>query len=110
MSAAKLGLGRALAALAVVLGASLVAEDAGAVVGRPLTPMSYAGVARRSSRRVARRTASRYSAAAATTYTALPAGCGPITPDGYYVCGGSYYRPYYQGTQVVYVIESPDEE
>jgi hypothetical protein len=34
----------------------LPARDAHAVVGRPLTPVSYAGVARRSSRRVSRRT------------------------------------------------------
>jgi len=31
-----------------------------AVVGRPLTPVSYAGVARRTSRRTARRVSSRY--------------------------------------------------
>lgn len=34
--------------------------SAHAVVGRPLTPVSYAGVARRTSRRTARRVSRRY--------------------------------------------------
>jgi hypothetical protein len=37
-------------------GASLVTE-AQAIIGRPLTPMSYAGVARRTTRRTVRRCA-----------------------------------------------------
>lgn len=40
--------------------ASGLVTPARAVVGRPLTPVSYAGVARRTSRRTARRTATRY--------------------------------------------------
>ena len=35
-------------------------SSAHAVVGRPLTPVSYAGVARRTSRRTARRVSRRY--------------------------------------------------
>jgi hypothetical protein len=37
----------------LVFGSILVASDAGAIVGRPATPMSGAGVARRSVRRTA---------------------------------------------------------
>jgi len=42
-------------------------RDACAIVGRPLTPMSYAGVARRTTRRMA------YASAAAPVYAAPPA-------------------------------------
>ncbi|MBY8977655.1 hypothetical protein KHP62_17715 [Rhodobacteraceae bacterium NNCM2] len=37
-----------------------VSSDAEAVVGRPLTPVSVAGVSRRTSRRTARRVSRRY--------------------------------------------------
>lgn len=62
------------------------AKPAWAEVGRPLTPGSYAGVARRSSRRVARRTAVRLNS--------LPAGCvyGNYYGGKYYRCGGAYYQ------------------
>ena len=39
----------------VAEGVSCLINSAHAVVGRPLTPVSYAGVARRTSRRVTRR-------------------------------------------------------
>lgn len=70
--------------------------DAEAIVGRPLTPVSYAGVARRSSRRVARRTAYRIST--------LPVGCvyGPYHGASYYNCGGTYYAP--EGNTYVQVV------
>jgi len=42
-------------ALCAVLGFIVVADEAMAVVGRPLTPVSVAGVSRRTSRRVSRR-------------------------------------------------------
>lgn len=81
--------------------------DAYAIVGRPLTPISYAGVARRTTRR-----AVAYGAAAAPYYApapvavpvpvgavpALPAGCVPNAP-----CGGAVYRPTYVGPEVMYV-------
>ena len=35
----------------LVLAGTMVAEDAYAIIGRPLTPVSYAGVARRTVRR-----------------------------------------------------------
>jgi hypothetical protein len=56
--------------LASVTFVGLVAEDASAIVGRPLTPMSYAGVARRTTRRAAYVGAA--TAAAAPVYYAPP--------------------------------------
>ena len=60
-------------------------KPAGAVIGRPLTPVSYAGVARRTTRRVVRHTG--------VTIAALPAGCiyGPYYDGYYYRCGADYY-------------------
>jgi hypothetical protein len=63
-------------------------SDAHARIGRPLTPGSVAGVARRTTRRVIRRT---------TIYAAtLPAGCVRTSISGAVVwrCGGTYYQPY----------------
>jgi hypothetical protein len=65
-------------------------------VGRPATPVSAAGVARRTTRRVVRRT---------TVYiSTLPAGCASVSINGagYYQCGATYYQ--YTGTQYVVVI------
>jgi len=64
----------------------LVARDAEARVGRPATPGSVGGVARRSTRRTVRRT---------TTYAAtLPKGCTKVVIDGatLHQCGGTYYQ------------------
>lgn len=71
---------------------------ADARVGRPLTPLSVAGVARRTTRRMVRRTAI-YAAT-------LPAGCVTVAISGasYYRCGATYYQPY-QGRYVVVVVE-----
>jgi hypothetical protein len=75
-----------------------------AVVGRPVTPGSYAGVARRTSRRTTRRTVARHSAYSSTAYvTALPAGCVPA--GAAYACGSVTYRSYYDGPNLVYVRE-----
>jgi hypothetical protein len=104
-------------ALAVLAGAGSVTDTgplllgdrpAEAVVGRPLTPVSYAGVARRTSRRTTRRA---YAAGAGYGYgyaggvpagyvTALPAGCALY--GGVYRCGAASYRPYYYGPSLVY--------
>jgi hypothetical protein len=67
-------------------GVAMVSE-AQARVGRPLTPVSVAGTARRTTRRVVRRTA--------YTVAALPAGCvyGPYYGGNYYRCGSVYYEP-----------------
>ena len=75
-------------------GMSLVTE-AEAVVRRPLTPVSAAGVARRTTRRVIRRT---------TIYVAsLPPKCTVVVIEGSTLqqCGGTYYQP--SGTQYVVV-------
>jgi len=77
----------------VVPGGVLV-KEAQAVVGRPLTPVSVAGVARRTTRRVV----------ATTTYVAtLPPACTVVVIEGTTLqqCGGTYYQQ--SGTQYVVV-------
>jgi hypothetical protein len=107
--------------------------DAQAIVGAPLTPMSYAGVARRTAYRTtavvatsaAATTAAATSAAAAkappppppatgplpvgTVVPQLPTGCvsAPISGVEYYLCGGNYYRASLQGNNLVYVVQKP---
>ena len=70
-------------------------KDAEARVGRPLTPVSVAGVARRTTRRTIRRT----SVYAAT----LPRGCTTVVIEGttLHQCGGTYYQAH--GNQFVVV-------
>ena len=70
-------------------------SEAGAVVGRPLTPVSVAGTARRTTRRVIRRGA--YIAT-------IPAGCAYGNYYGYslYYCGGTYYQKSGGGYVIVY--------
>jgi len=70
-------------------------SDAEARIGRPMTPASVAGVARRTTRRTIRRT----SIYAAT----LPRGCTTMVIEGttLHQCGGAYYQPY--GSQYVVV-------
>ncbi|WP_075207737.1 hypothetical protein [Archangium violaceum] len=95
-----------------------VAGDALAVIGRPATPMSYAGVARRTTRRVAyagAATAAAVGTAAvvgtaaavgtAAVLSTLPAGCVEVVSAGvmYQRCGSTYYRPTYNGPNLVYV-------
>ncbi len=98
------------AALAVVLAATDIDfEPSGPVInllggpaqarpGHPLTPLSYAGVARRTARRVARRTAYRVAT--------LPGSCvyGVYYGGHYYNCGGVYYERS-GGTYVQIIIE-----
>ncbi|HLB13614.1 MAG TPA: hypothetical protein VJM14_01640 [Burkholderiales bacterium] len=113
------------------------ARDASALIGAPLTPVSYAGVARRTTRRVAvgataatAATASAAAAAAAqpkppppaappppagapaigTIVASLPPGCAPTPIKGveYYNCGpGVFYRAAFQGNNLVYVATQP---
>ncbi|WEX79072.1 hypothetical protein PYH37_002271 [Sinorhizobium numidicum] len=71
--------------------------DAQAVVGRPATPGSVAGVARRTTRRVIRRS---------TVYVStLPAACAKTIVNGTVIwrCGGTYYQPYGGRYVVVYI-------
>jgi len=92
-------------------------HDANAVIGRPLTPMSYAGVARRTTRRAYyggayggygyggggyAYAAGVATGAAAATVAALPAGCA--YGGGLYTCGAVRYRPYYDGPNLVYTV------
>jgi len=73
----------------------LLKTEAEARIGRPLTPVSVAGVARRTTRRTIRRTA---------VYAAtLPRGCSTVVIEGttLHQCGGTYYQPY--GNQFVIV-------
>lgn len=81
---------------ALLPGGGLVA-DAQARVGRPATPRSVGGVARRTTRRVVRRS---------TIYVAaLPGGCATVTINGagMWRCGGTYYQSYSGRYVVVYV-------
>lgn len=101
-----------------------------AIVGAPATPLSYAGVARRTAYRT---TVAATSAAAATAAAAkpppppppsppaagplpvgtivpqLPTGCvsAPVSGVEYYLCGGNYYRASFQGNNLVYVVQKP---
>lgn len=92
-----LGLGLALGGFpmgGVFEGLSLVGE-AQAIVGRPLTPVSYAGVARRTTRRMIYRT---------SVYVAvLPPACTVVVIEGttLHMCGSTYYQA--SGTQYVVV-------
>lgn len=81
--------------------------SAHAVVGRPATPLSYAGVARRTSRRTTRRAVAATSAVTMGAIAALPAGCVRVHRAGTvtYNCAGTFYRPVYDGPNVVYVID-----
>lgn len=109
--------------------------EAQAIVGAPLTPVSYAGVARRTTRRTVAATAAVTSTAAAaaaaphtttvvvqqaappppavpygTVMPALPGGCDAVTVNGqtYSDCGGVFYKAAFQGNNLVYVVvQSP---
>ena len=64
----------------------VIITDAQARIGRPMTPGSVAGVARRTTRRSIRRTAI-YAAS-------LPTGCTTVIIEGtsLYQCSGTYYQ------------------
>jgi hypothetical protein len=94
-----LGVGLIAAALLVDgwLPIGVFVGEAQAVVGRPMTPASVAGVARRTTRRTIRR-----SAIYAST---LPRGCSTVLIEGtsLYSCGGTYYQASGSQYVVVYV-------
>lgn len=71
--------------------------EAQARIGRPLTPASVAGVARRTTRRTIRRSA--------IYVAALPAACVRTSVSGsvLWQCGGTYYQTYGGRYVVVYV-------
>ena len=71
-----------------VFNGAVLTKKAEARVGRPMTPGSVAGVARRTTRRTIRRT---------SVYIAtLPKGCTTVVIEGMtlHQCGGTYYQPY----------------
>ncbi len=70
------------------LHSGIIISDAQARIGRPMTPGSVAGVARRTTRRTIRRT---------TIYAAtLPRSCTTVIIEAttLHQCGGTYYQPY----------------
>ena len=82
-------------------GAQPLVPTVEARVGRPLTPVSVAGVSRRTTRRTARRVIRRSTIYRAT----LPRGCSTVVIEGatLHQCGGTYYQPYNNQYVVVYV-------
>jgi hypothetical protein len=72
-------------------------SQAEARIGRPMTPGSVAGVARRTTRRHIRRSTIYHST--------LPRGCTQIIIEGtsLWLCGATYYQPYNNQYVVVYV-------
>lgn len=82
-------------AVDTALDGGFLVPEAQAVIGRPLTPLSYAGVARRTTRR---------AIYATSVYRAtLPAGCRTVIIEGttLHQCGATYYQP--AGSQYVVV-------
>jgi hypothetical protein len=72
----------------VIPSSGSIINKAEAKIGRPLTPLSVAGVARRTTRRMVVRT---------SVYIAvLPVGCTTIIIDGISLrqCGNTYYQSY----------------
>ena len=78
-----------------LLSGGIFIKEAQARLGRPLTPVSVAGAARRTTRRVIRRTS--------VYVAALPGGCKTVVIEGatLHQCGGTYYQP--SGNQYVVV-------
>lgn len=71
--------------------------------GRPASPTSVAGVNRRTRRRRHRRVYRNMH------LTSLPYGCSVTRVRSgvtYYYCGHIWYRPVYQGTTIVYVVDT----
>lgn len=79
---------------AIVSGGVLI-KEAQAIVGRPMTPVSVAGVARRTTRRMV--------VATSVTVATLPPACTVIVIEGttLHQCGTTYYQA--SGTQYVVV-------
>lgn len=78
-----------------VFNGAILTKKAEARIGRPMTPGSVAGVARRTTRRRIRRTS--------VYVAALPVECRTVVIEGatLHQCGGTYYQPY--GNQYVIV-------
>ncbi|MCE5232534.1 MAG: hypothetical protein ABFC67_10150 [Mizugakiibacter sp.] len=124
ISATALVVGSAIALAAMDMVSSVhigIISSAHAVVGRPLTPVSYAGVARRTTRRAVAATSTHTTTvivstppsttvvAVGTVVYVLPKDCArtKIGGDSYYHCGATYYHATYQGNDLVYVVVQP---
>ena len=73
--------------------------------GRPASPTSVAGVNRRRRRRRRRRVTR------GMRLSYLPYGCSVTRVRAgttFYYCGGIWYQPVYQGTTVVYIVDTID--
>ena len=91
---------------AVIVGLTAGSEDLLAKPGRPASPNSVGGTRRRTRRGRRRRRVRR-----GMRLSSLPYGCNITRVRGsvkYYYCGGIWYRPAYQGTTVVYIVEDID--
>ena len=85
---------------------SVLIHDAEAFRPGPPPPVvGPRGAARRTARRTSRRVSRRHAVARSRIYT-LPHGCRSIIRHSvrYYDCDGVYYRPFYEGNQVVYEV------
>ncbi|MEH6516137.1 MAG: hypothetical protein V7742_05610 [Halioglobus sp.] len=94
------------AVLVTLVGAGLVSAEVEAKRGRPASPRSVGGTRRRTRRRRTRRRIRR-----GQRLYSLPYGCSTRRLRGgvnYYYCGGIWYQPAYQGTTVVYIVETVD--
>ncbi|MEH6581168.1 MAG: hypothetical protein V7754_04475 [Halioglobus sp.] len=95
----------ALAALTLA-GLTGLSPELSARRGRPASPSSVGGTRRRTHRRRRRRHVRR-----GMRLSSLPYGCNVTRIRGgvsYYYCGGIWYQPAYQGTTVVYIVETID--
>lgn len=96
---------RSLSLVGTAVVTASISAAALARVGRPASPTSVAGSRRRTHRRRSRRV---YRS---MRVYSLPYGCGVTRYRGgvtYYYCSGIWYRPAYQGTTVVYIVEDID--
>ena len=82
-----------------------IIETVEARAGRAASANRVAGVGHRTIRRTHRRE-HRRRVRIGTRVVALPSNCRTVISRSvkYYYCGGIYYRPYYQGTDLVFVI------
>ena len=94
------------ALLAAMVGALGFPSTASARRGRRAAPRSVSGARRRTRRRVRRRTRRRVYRG--LRLTSLPYGCSVTRLRSgvtYYYCGNIWYRPAYQGTTVIYIVD-----
>ena len=106
---------RALALATISLCLATLASDAAAVIGAPVSNAAFTGTARSTTRRnsytdsASVGTSGSAATGSASTLTTLPSGCTDFSKAGiaYKKCGQVYYRPTYQGPNLVYVTSNP---